>query len=175
MVCVVCVCVSVCVRGVGVDVGSGSCACVCAFVCLSSVNSARECQELQRGQCTSGQDPGKMAYSAPAVGCNPTQVPLPPPSPLARPPWLQGSGVHSSTVMKGLVFKREVEGVISEMKKAKVAVYSCPYDAQGTETKVRKVLANDCHGNQSLSSTVCCLQLPWILACHVSHTLALPV
>lgn len=46
-----------------------------------------------------------------------------------------GSGVHSSTVMKGLVFKREVEGVVSEMKKAKVAVYSCPYDAQATETK----------------------------------------
>ena len=63
------------------------------------------------------------------------------PFPLALP-HPQGSGVHSSMVMKGLVFKREVEGVISEMREAKVAVYSCPYDAQATETKVGKPLAN---------------------------------
>ena len=92
-----------------------------------------------------------MADCAPAVKCNLTQVPLPPSSPLARPLYPQGSGVHSSTVMKGLVFKREVEGVVSEMKKAKVAVYSCPYDAQATETKVRKALANDYHGDQPLA------------------------
>jgi T-complex protein 1 subunit theta len=46
-----------------------------------------------------------------------------------------GAGLHSSQVMKGLVFKRQVEGVVTEMKNAKVAVYSCPFDAQATETK----------------------------------------
>lgn len=112
---------------------------------------------------------------APAVRYNLTQVPLPPSLPPARSSCPQGSGIHSSTVMKGLVFRREVEGVISEMKKAKVAVYSCPYDAQATETKVCKVLANDYHGNQPLSSTVRLLQLSWILAYDVSHTLVLPV
>ena len=80
-------------------------------------------------------------------------------------------------MMKGLVFKREVEGVISEMRNAKVAVYSCPYDAQATETKVGKQLANDHHGNQPLCSTVmqfsvameiCCMHLCYPVCCNQS-------
>jgi len=46
-----------------------------------------------------------------------------------------GSGVLSSTVMKGLVLKREVEGTINKMNKCKVALYSCPIDIATTETK----------------------------------------
>lgn len=48
---------------------------------------------------------------------------------------IAGSGVESSCVVQGMVFKRGVEGNITEMKKAKVAVYSCPFDITTTETK----------------------------------------
>ncbi|KAL5457355.1 hypothetical protein EMCRGX_G034604 [Ephydatia muelleri] len=46
-----------------------------------------------------------------------------------------GSGIQSSTVMKGMVFRREVEGDVSHVDRAKVAVYSCPFDASAPETK----------------------------------------
>lgn len=46
-----------------------------------------------------------------------------------------GSGVLSSTALRGMVFRREVEGTISHVENAKVAVYSCPYDSMQTETK----------------------------------------
>lgn len=50
---------------------------------------------------------------------------------------LQGSGVSSSQVVQGMVFKREVEGNIGKVENAKIAVFSCPLDSMGTETKVR--------------------------------------
>lgn len=46
-----------------------------------------------------------------------------------------GAGVLGSKVMKGMVFKREVEGNVNRVTDAKVAVYTCPFDAMGTETK----------------------------------------
>ncbi|XP_046849515.1 T-complex protein 1 subunit theta-like [Xenia sp. Carnegie-2017] len=46
-----------------------------------------------------------------------------------------GSGVSSSHVVQGMVFKREVEGNIGKVENAKIAVFSCPLDSMGTETK----------------------------------------
>lgn len=34
-----------------------------------------------------------------------------------------------------MVFKREVEGTINKMTDAKIAVFTCPFDAMTTETK----------------------------------------
>ncbi|XP_003384039.1 PREDICTED: T-complex protein 1 subunit theta-like [Amphimedon queenslandica] len=46
-----------------------------------------------------------------------------------------GSGVLNSSVVNGLVFKRLVEGDVTKATNAKIAVYSCPFDASNTETK----------------------------------------
>lgn len=51
----------------------------------------------------------------------------------------QGSGICSSSVLHGMVFKKEVEGDVTSVKDAKIAVYSCPFDGMITETKVRGV------------------------------------
>lgn len=46
-----------------------------------------------------------------------------------------GSGLTKSEVVQGMVFKREVEGEITSMKDAKIAMYSCAVDVMQTETK----------------------------------------
>ncbi|KAG0719053.1 T-complex protein 1 subunit theta [Chionoecetes opilio] len=46
-----------------------------------------------------------------------------------------GSGIHKSEVIQGMVFQRTVEGSVTAKEKAKVAVYSCPFDVTTTETK----------------------------------------
>jgi T-complex protein 1 subunit theta len=46
-----------------------------------------------------------------------------------------GSGVANSTVLQGMVFRREVEGDVNELQDCKVVVYSCPLDTLQTETK----------------------------------------
>ncbi|XP_071479827.1 T-complex protein 1 subunit theta-like [Diadema antillarum] len=46
-----------------------------------------------------------------------------------------GSGILGSSVLQGMVFKKNVEGSINRVKKAKIAVYSCPVDSSHTETK----------------------------------------
>ncbi|XP_055965232.1 T-complex protein 1 subunit theta isoform X1 [Sorex fumeus] len=46
-----------------------------------------------------------------------------------------GSGIYSSSVLHGMVFKKETEGDITSVKDAKIAVYSCPFDGMITETK----------------------------------------
>ena len=48
----------------------------------------------------------------------------------------QGSGICSSSVLHGMVFKKETEGDVTSVKDAKIAVYSCPFDGMITETKV---------------------------------------
>ncbi|XP_059824092.1 T-complex protein 1 subunit theta [Hypanus sabinus] len=53
-----------------------------------------------------------------------------------------GSGVTSSSVLHGMVFKRETEGDVSSVKDAKIAVYSCPFDCMVTETKGTVLLKN---------------------------------
>lgn len=46
-----------------------------------------------------------------------------------------GSGLHCSQVVNGMVFKRFVEGDITQKEKAKIALFSCPVDIMQTETK----------------------------------------
>ncbi|XP_044257857.1 T-complex protein 1 subunit theta [Tribolium madens] len=46
-----------------------------------------------------------------------------------------GSGLQNSQVVQGMVFKRQVEGEITKVQNAKVAVYSCAVDVMQTETK----------------------------------------
>ena len=53
-----------------------------------------------------------------------------------------GSGLLSSTVMKGMVLKRECEGNITRANKAKIAVFSCPLDISATETKGTVLIKN---------------------------------
>lgn len=46
-----------------------------------------------------------------------------------------GSGVLNSSVMQGMVLRREVEGSVTKTSKCKIALYSCPIDISTTETK----------------------------------------
>ncbi|CAH7681243.1 chaperonin Cpn60/TCP-1 family [Phakopsora pachyrhizi] len=53
-----------------------------------------------------------------------------------------GSGLSSSQVIRGMVFGREPEGSIKNLKKAKVAVFTCGIDIAQTETKGTVLLKN---------------------------------
>lgn len=46
-----------------------------------------------------------------------------------------GSGLNKSEVLRGMVFKRQVEGEVNSVEKAKVVIFSCPVDIIQTETK----------------------------------------
>lgn len=46
-----------------------------------------------------------------------------------------GSGLYSSEVVQGMVFKRNVEGDITKKTNAKIAVFTCAVDITQTETK----------------------------------------
>jgi len=46
-----------------------------------------------------------------------------------------GSGLNSSQVINGMVFKRHAESNIIKKESCKVAIYTCPIDALQTETK----------------------------------------
>lgn len=46
-----------------------------------------------------------------------------------------GSGLMKSEVLKGMVFKRQVEGDVTLAEKAKIVLYACPIDIIQTETK----------------------------------------
>jgi T-complex protein 1 subunit theta len=48
---------------------------------------------------------------------------------------IQGGSIHNSTVIKGLVLKRGVEGTVKCVEDAKVAVFAQGVDTLGTETK----------------------------------------
>ncbi|CAG5873731.1 unnamed protein product [Menidia menidia] len=54
----------------------------------------------------------------------------------------QGCGVTASTVLHGMVFKKEAEGDITSVKDAKIAVFSCPFDCTVTETKGTVMINN---------------------------------
>lgn len=64
----------------------------------------------------------------------------------------KGSGLTASSVLHGMVFKRETEGDITSIKDAKIAVFSCPFDCMVTETKVKmqlKMLHYHCSENKN--------------------------
>merc|ERR1711892_1473029 len=46
-----------------------------------------------------------------------------------------GSGLTSSQVVQGMVFRRHAEGTVTKKENCKVAIYTCPVDALQTETK----------------------------------------
>lgn len=46
-----------------------------------------------------------------------------------------GSGLLNSSLVHGMVFKKNVEGTVTRVSGAKVAVYTCPIDVATTETK----------------------------------------
>lgn len=48
---------------------------------------------------------------------------------------IAGGGVRDSSFVHGMLFKRGVEGEVTKVQKAKIAVYSCPFDSLSTETK----------------------------------------
>ncbi|KAL6473153.1 hypothetical protein MHYP_G00193410 [Metynnis hypsauchen] len=53
-----------------------------------------------------------------------------------------GSGLNASSVLHGMVFKKETEGDITSVKDAKLAVFSCPFDCMVTETKGTVLIKN---------------------------------
>ncbi|XP_055889178.1 T-complex protein 1 subunit theta-like isoform X1 [Biomphalaria glabrata] len=53
-----------------------------------------------------------------------------------------GSGILQSSVVSGMVFKRLVEGDVTKVEKAKIAVFSCPLDSMQTETKGTVLIKN---------------------------------
>uniref|UniRef100_A0A8C4XHI9 Chaperonin containing TCP1, subunit 8 (theta) n=1 Tax=Erpetoichthys calabaricus TaxID=27687 RepID=A0A8C4XHI9_ERPCA len=53
-----------------------------------------------------------------------------------------GSGISSSSVLHGMVFKRETEGDVTSVKNAKIAIFSCPFDCMVTETKGTVLINN---------------------------------
>uniref|UniRef100_A0A3Q2YQ88 T-complex protein 1 subunit theta n=1 Tax=Hippocampus comes TaxID=109280 RepID=A0A3Q2YQ88_HIPCM len=53
-----------------------------------------------------------------------------------------GCGVTASSVLHGMVFKKEAEGDITSVKDAKIAVFSCPFDCMVTETKGTVLINN---------------------------------
>ncbi|XP_020620101.1 T-complex protein 1 subunit theta-like [Orbicella faveolata] len=53
-----------------------------------------------------------------------------------------GSGIHSSEVVSGMVFKREVEGDVKALRDAKIVAFSCPLDSMNTETKGTVLIRN---------------------------------
>ena len=48
---------------------------------------------------------------------------------------IMGASIAQSTVMNGMVFKRNAEGEVRQVKDAKIAVFTCPFDITQTETK----------------------------------------
>jgi T-complex protein 1 subunit theta len=56
---------------------------------------------------------------------------------------IMGSSLEHSQVIKGMVFPREPEGLVKNLKtQSKVAVYTCPIDTTQTETKGTVLLHN---------------------------------
>uniref|UniRef100_A0A7N9AQW1 T-complex protein 1 subunit theta n=1 Tax=Mastacembelus armatus TaxID=205130 RepID=A0A7N9AQW1_9TELE len=53
-----------------------------------------------------------------------------------------GCGVTASSVLHGMVFKKEAEGDVTSVKDAKIAVFSCPFDCMVTETKGTVLINN---------------------------------
>jgi len=53
-----------------------------------------------------------------------------------------GGGLTDSEVYPGMIFLRDAVTTISHVKDAKIAVYSCPFDIQTTETKGTVLITN---------------------------------
>ena len=54
---------------------------------------------------------------------------------------ITGSGAFNSSVVKGIVIKRDAEGTVKSVTDAKVAVFAQGVDTSSTETKARSQIA----------------------------------
>ena len=50
---------------------------------------------------------------------------------------IPGGGIHDSSVVRGMVLKRDAEGTVKRVTDGKVAVFAQGIDTAGTETKAR--------------------------------------
>lgn len=57
---------------------------------------------------------------------------------------ITGSGAYNSSVVKGIVIKRDTEGTIKSVTDAKVAVFAQGVDTSSTETKVSSAKGHNC-------------------------------
>ncbi|KAF1847490.1 t-complex protein-like protein 1 [Cucurbitaria berberidis CBS 394.84] len=55
---------------------------------------------------------------------------------------IMGGSLEQSKVVKGMVFARQPDGIVTKATKAKVGVFSCPIDISQTETKGTVLLHN---------------------------------
>ncbi|KAF1941938.1 T-complex protein 1 [Clathrospora elynae] len=55
---------------------------------------------------------------------------------------IMGGSLEQSKVVKGMVFARQPDGIVTKATKAKVGVFSCPVDISQTETKGTVLLHN---------------------------------
>ncbi|CAL8364789.1 unnamed protein product [Lota lota] len=55
---------------------------------------------------------------------------------------IMGCGITASTMLHGMVFKKELEGDLTSVKDANIAVFSCPFDCMVTETKGTVLIKN---------------------------------
>ncbi|RYN17964.1 putative T-complex protein 1 subunit theta [Alternaria arborescens] len=55
---------------------------------------------------------------------------------------IMGGALEQSKVVKGMVFARQPDGIVTKATKAKVGVFSCPVDISQTETKGTVLLHN---------------------------------
>lgn len=77
--------------------------------------------------------------------------------------FLQGSGLSSSSVVQGMVFKRQVEGDVTKKSKAKIAIYTCAIDIMQTETKVQSLIIHAYFGTvKPTYIEPTCIQFPLI-------------
>ena len=67
---------------------------------------------------------------------------------------ITGSGAYNSSVVKGIVIKRDTEGTVKGVTDAKVAVFAQGVDTSSTETKVQSPHLATC-------IPICLLQLPF--------------
>ena len=67
---------------------------------------------------------------------------------------IPGGGIHDSSVVRGMVLKRDAEGTVKRVADGKVAVFAQGIDTAGTETKVRLGCIVD---TTTVSSSACSL------------------
>ncbi|KAI8845809.1 chaperonin Cpn60/TCP-1 family [Chytriomyces cf. hyalinus JEL632] len=55
---------------------------------------------------------------------------------------IMGGSIHDTAVVKGMVFGREAEGIVTKATNAKIAIFTCPIDVSLTETKGTVLIHN---------------------------------
>lgn len=71
---------------------------------------------------------------------------------------ITGSGAYNSSVVKGIVIKRDTEGTVKSVTDAKVAVFAQGVDTSSTETKVCFAYVKFADRNHSNMQSSKCIQ-----------------